>query len=155
MDIISCSITTGLWTARSRSGYIGITCSFINSNFDICEVILAIQYVPYPHTGNNICKVLRNIISNWNLTGKVFTMTTDNDFNMVKAEKLMNELTRLPYTAHTLQLVVRKGLIPADVLIARAKRLINFFTSPKQTEKLLEIQKNTNHLNNNEVIYCS
>jgi len=41
-DIISCSITTDLWTARSRSGYIGVTCSFINNNFDICEAILAI-----------------------------------------------------------------------------------------------------------------
>lgn len=151
-DIISCSITTDLWTARSRSGYIGVTCSFIDSNFGICEAILAVQYVPYPHTGDNICKVLRDIISNWNLTGKVFTMTTDNGSNMVKAGNLMNELTRLPCTAHTLQLVVGKGLVPAEVLIARAKRLINFFTTPKQTEKLLEIQKSTNHINNNEVI---
>ncbi len=150
-DIISCSITTDLWTARSRSGYIGVTCSFIDNNFDICEAILAVQYVPYPHTSENICKVLRDIISNWNLTGKVFTMTTDNGSNMVKAGKLMNELIRLPCTAHTLQLVVGKGLIPAEVLIARAKRLINFFTSPKQTEKLLDIQKNTNYINNNEV----
>ncbi len=79
-------------------------------------------------------------------------MTTDNGFNMVKAGKLMNELTRLPCTAHTLQLVVRKGLIPAEVLIVRAKRLINFFTTSKQTEKLLEIQKSTNYINNDEVI---
>ena len=151
-SMISCSITTDLWTARSRSGYIGVTCSFIDNNFDICEAILAVQYVPYPHTGNNICKVLRDIISNWNLTGKVFTMTTDNGSNMVKAGKLMDELTRLPCTAHTLQLVVGKGLMPAGVLIARAKRLINFFTTPKQTEKLLEIQKNTKYNNNDEVI---
>src|SRR3954464_4769570 len=154
-EIISCSITTDLWTARSRNGYIGVTCSFIDTNFEICEAILAVQYVPYPHTGDNICQVLRDIISNWNLTGKVFTMTTDNGSNMVKAGKLMNELIRLSCTAHTLQLVVGKRLMPADVLIVQAKRLINFFTSPKQTEKLLEIQKNTNHLNNNEVIYCS
>jgi hypothetical protein len=47
---------------------------------------------------------------------------------------------------------VEKGLIPAEVLIARAKRLINFFTTPKQMEKLLEIQKSTSHINNDEVI---
>ncbi|CAB5383759.1 unnamed protein product [Rhizophagus irregularis] len=57
-EIISCSITTDLWTARSRSGYIGVTCSFVNNNFDICEAILAVQYVPYPHTGDNICENL-------------------------------------------------------------------------------------------------
>lgn len=105
--------------------------------------------MPYPHTGDNICNVLRDIISNWNLTGKVLSMTTDNGSNMVRAGKLMGELTRLPCAAHTLQLVVGKGLLPAEVLIARAKRLINFFTTPKQTEKLLEIQKST-HCSNNE-----
>ena len=47
-DVISCSIITDLWTARSRSGYIGVTCSFIDNNFNICEAILAVQYVPYP-----------------------------------------------------------------------------------------------------------
>jgi hypothetical protein len=36
---------------------------------------------------------------------------------------------------------VGKGLLPAETLVARAKRLINFFTIPKQTERLIEIQK--------------
>jgi hypothetical protein len=149
-NILSCSITTDLWTARSRFGYIGVTCSFIDNDFKFCEAILSIKYVPYPHTGDNICKVIREIISNWNLNGKVLTMTTDNGSNMTRAGKLMSELTRLPCAAHTLQLVVGKGLLPAEVLIARAKRLINFFTTPKQTERLLEIQKST-HCSNNEV----
>src|SRR5436189_33702 len=48
---------------------------------------------------------------------------------------------RLSCTAHTIQLVVGKGLLAAEVLIARAKRLINFFTSPKQNERLLDAQK--------------
>ncbi|GES79945.1 zinc finger BED domain-containing protein 1-like [Rhizophagus clarus] len=43
---------------------------------------------------------------------------------------------------HTLQLVVGKGLLPVELLIARTKRLINFFTSLKQIERLLNVQKN-------------
>lgn len=46
-------------------------------------------------------------------------------------------------TAHTIQLVVEKGLLAAEILIARAKRLINFFTSPKQNERLIDAQKNS------------
>lgn len=92
-EIISCSLTTDLWTAKSRNGYIGVTCSFIDNDFKLCEAILAIQYIPYPHTGYNICNVLHEIISNWNLTGKVFTLTTDNGSNMVKAGRLMTGLT--------------------------------------------------------------
>ena len=145
--IISCSITTDLWTARSRNGYISVTYSFIDSDFNLCEAILVVKYIPYPHTSDNICSVLRKIISDWNLTGKVFTMTTNNGSNMVQARRLMNEVIRLPCTAHTLQLVVGKGLLSAETLIARAKRLTNFFSTPKQTEKLMEIQE-TCHTNN-------
>ena len=44
-------------------------------------------------------------------------------------------------------------LLPAKVLIVRVKRLINFFMMPKQTERLLDIQKNIHHSNNEESIY--
>ncbi len=67
----------------------------------------------------------------------------------------MNKIIHLSCTAHTLQLVIGKGLLSAKVLVARAKRLINFFTTPKQTEKLLEIQKNTCHVKNKVInILC-
>jgi len=58
-------------------------CSFIDNDFNLSKVILAIQYVPYPYTSNNICKILCEIISNWNLVDKIFTIITDNRSNMV------------------------------------------------------------------------
>jgi hypothetical protein len=44
---------------------------------------------------------------------------------------------------HTIQLVVGKELLTAEILVAQAKRLINFFTSPKQNERLIDAQKNS------------
>src|SRR6266498_1129170 len=142
--VTSCSLTLDLWTSRSRAGYLGVTCSFVNAQFELHEAILAIQYLKYPHTSETIVECLNQIIHEWNLDGKVFTITTDNRSNMVKVGKLLknyNNITRFPCTAHTLQLVVGKGLLPAERLVARAKRLINFFTTPKQTERLVEVQK--------------
>ncbi len=101
--------------------------------------------MPYPHTGETIAEEIQNILNEWNLVNKVFTITTDNG-NMVKSARLIPGLTTILCTAHTLQLVVRKGLLPAEVLIARAKWLMLFLTSPKQTEKLIEIQKNMNRI---------
>jgi hypothetical protein len=60
--------------------------------------------------------------------------------------QLMEDIIRLPCTAHTLQLVVGKGLMLAEALVARAKRLMLFFTSPKQMDKLIKIQKKEWHL---------
>jgi len=133
--ITSCSLTLDLWTARSRAGYLGVTCSFVNKEFKLCEATLAIEYLKYPHTSKNIVNCLNQIIENWDLNGKIFTITTDNGSNMVKAGKLLqdsNDITRFPCVAHTLQLVVGKGLIPAERLVAQAKRLINFSPRPNK-----------------------
>ncbi|CAB5208340.1 unnamed protein product [Rhizophagus irregularis] len=136
--------TDDLWTSRSQAGYLGVTCSFVNNQFELHETILSIKYLKYQHTSDIIVDCLTQIIQEWNLNGKVFIITTDNGSNVVKAGKILkdhNNITRIPCTTHTLQLVVGKGLFPAERLVARAKRLISFFTTPKQTERLIEAQK--------------
>ncbi|PKB92056.1 hypothetical protein RhiirA5_446232, partial [Rhizophagus irregularis] len=64
---------------------------------------------------------------------------------MKKAIKEMNNITSnikwQPCTAHTLQLVVGKGLNSVKLLVLRAKKLIDFFLRPKQSQRLEEIQK--------------
>ena len=82
---------------------------------------------------------------------KFICITTDNGSNMVAASKLLPNTFRIPCAAHTLNLVVNKGLMPVEILIARAKRLINFFMSPKQNERLKAIQ--IHQLNGTEVLY--
>jgi hypothetical protein len=53
----------------------------------------------------------------------------------------MKDVKWIGCVAHTLHLVIGKGLMPAQILILRIKRLINFFMRPKQSERLEEIQK--------------
>ncbi len=48
--VTSCSLTLDLWTSRSRASYLGITCSFVNIQFELCEATLAIEYLKYSHT---------------------------------------------------------------------------------------------------------
>ena len=137
----SVSLTCDLWTSRSKQGFLGVTCHFITPDFEMREITLAIQYMPYPHTGDAIQQALEKIIFEWELQDKVFFCTTDNASNMKKCLNQITWLQRLSCTAHTIQLVVGKGMLNAEILIARAKRLINFFTLPKQNERLLNAQK--------------
>jgi hypothetical protein len=132
----------------------------VDIQFELREAILAIKYLKYSHTSDNIVECLNQIIHEWNLDGKVFTITTDNGSNMVKAGKLLennNNIMCFPCAVHTLQLVIGKGLLPAERLVARAKRLINFFTTPKQTERLVNIQKSmkNNQHEGNKIIYSA
>ena len=49
-----CSLTADLWTSRSNAGFLGVTCSWLDQNFNLHEVTLAIQEIKYPHTGIQI-----------------------------------------------------------------------------------------------------
>lgn len=87
--VASCSLTLDLWTSRSQDGYLGVTCSFVNIQFELHETILSIKYLKYPHTSNIIVDCLTQIIQEWNLNENVFTITTDNGSNVVKAGKYL------------------------------------------------------------------
>ena len=134
-----------MWTAKNRQGFLGVTCFFLDKSFIIHEVILTIEYLRYPHTAQNISDALLVILDEWDLKEKVHTITTNNGANMKKAIKDMNSAASnikwQPCAAHTLQLVVGKGLNLVKILVLRAKRLIDFFLRPKQSERLENIQK--------------
>jgi hypothetical protein len=142
IETTSVSLTMDLWTARNRQGYLGVTCSYFDQSFKLREFTLDITYVRYPHTAVHIKDTLENILNEWNIREKVFTITTDNASNMKKCVNDMEEVNHLGCSAHTLQLVVGKGMKPAEILIGRAKQLIDFFMRPKQSERLEDAQKN-------------
>ena len=60
---------------------------------------------------------------------------------MKKAVLNMADINWHGCSLYTLQLIVDKVMKLYETLIARAKRLINFFLHPKQSERLEEVQK--------------
>ena len=139
------SFTTDLWTSRAKQGYIGVTASFMDSDFKIYDILLELKYLPYSHTAEHIRDAIQTVMRNWNLQEKVIAITTDNDSNMVKAISYFNNITCILYTIHTLQLVIGKDLTPILIFVARAKRLIRFFMYPKQMERLKAVQITLNY----------
>lgn len=133
------SLTMDLWTAGSREGYLGVTAAWIDDRFQMNDAVLAFSHIAYPHTGETIATRINEICKFWKIEDKVFSITTDNASNMgVACRKL--QVSQVQCCAHTLNLIVQKGLLPAEHLVARMKRLITFFTSPKQGERLASVQ---------------
>jgi hypothetical protein len=141
------SLTTDLWSSRAKHGYIGITAAWITPNFKVKDVMLEIKYAPSPHTANLVAELLYDCISSWDLNGRVTAIITDNGSNMKAAFPILTQkdqcetIQRLPCVAHTLQLAIGKGLAPVEILAARTKRIINFFSTQKQIERLEEVQR--------------
>lgn len=149
-EAVSVALTADLWTGRNRKGFLGITCSYVDPDFILKEVTLAIEYVRYPHTAEHIAECFENILMQWKIRHITTTITTDNGANMKKSVKLLNGINWMGCFAHTLQLVIGKGLYIVKTLILRVKRLIDFFMTPKQSERLEKIQKDHPSLASNE-----
>lgn len=132
----SVSLTCDLWTSRYKQEFLTVTCNFITAQFEMKEITLAIRYISYPHTADQ--KFLEDIICEWKLRDMVFFCSTDNGFNM---KKCLNQIGYLDYHVHTIQLVVGKGLLPAEILIARAKRVIDFFQHQNKVNAFRKFNK--------------
>ncbi|GBC41300.2 zinc finger BED domain-containing protein 1-like [Rhizophagus irregularis DAOM 181602=DAOM 197198] len=141
------SLTIDLWSSKAKHGYLGVTATWITSNFEIKDTMLENKYVSSPHTSEIIANELHQCIETWNLENHVTSITTDNGSNMVAIFPFLNQkngcenIQRLPYTVHTLQLAIGKGLASVEILVARARRLINFFQYQKQVERLEQVQR--------------
>jgi zinc finger BED domain-containing protein 1 (E3 SUMO-protein ligase ZBED1) len=134
-------ITTDLWTSHAKQGYIGITCHWLNDKMELCDILLCVEPIKYPHTGDNIRNTIISKLESLGLSGKVNAAVTDNGSNMVKAIREWVGVERIPCSAHTLQLCVAKGLQNATPYLRRCKKLNKFFNSPKQNERLEAAQR--------------
>ena len=131
-SVTSVHLTTDLWTAKSRHGYLGVTATWLSTDFKFREVLLSCEHLPYPHTGEVISEELFRIICEWHLETTVFSIATDNGANMVKGIRLLNKdfinsVNRQPCAAHTLQLSVQEGLKQCKAIHRRVKSLQTFF----------------------------
>ncbi|CAG8833608.1 22781_t:CDS:1, partial [Cetraspora pellucida] len=87
----------------------------------------------------SIHQFLLNKCTEFNLEGKIVCAVTDNGTNIIKAMQLWN-VVRLPYAAHTLQLTVNFALQKIHPQTKKIKKLVNFFSSSKQQERLEKAQ---------------
>ena len=56
--MITVHLTTDLWTAKSRHGYLGITMTWLTSDFEFKEALLICNHLPHPHTDEVISNEL-------------------------------------------------------------------------------------------------
>ncbi|CAG8842974.1 37173_t:CDS:2, partial [Gigaspora margarita] len=93
-----------------------------------------------PTCTDAIAKYIEDVLEYWDLKTKVFLITSDSRTNMKSACNKLG-IKWVPCSAHILNLIVQKGLLPAKKLITQMNCLITFFTTPKQSERLEVVQE--------------
>ncbi|EXX72183.1 hypothetical protein RirG_071780 [Rhizophagus irregularis DAOM 197198w] len=92
-------LTTDLWSSCSKHGYLGLTATWINKDFEIMDVLLEISYFPTPHTAQAITEVIKKDIQKWEIESQVISITADNEANIVAAIRDLEPIKRLSCAA--------------------------------------------------------
>ncbi|CAB5127925.1 unnamed protein product [Rhizophagus irregularis] len=74
----SASLTTDLWIAKSKHGYIGVTLHWLSEDFQVYDCLLCMERMQYPHTGTNIVSFLKKKVAEFGLEGKITCVVTCN-----------------------------------------------------------------------------
>lgn len=78
------------------------------------------------HTAENLYSFLEESLSKWDLKDKLGAIVTDNAKNISDAEK-KGEWNHIACFAHSLNLVVQKGLSEIEEIQTKVKSVVEFF----------------------------
>lgn len=125
------ALTTDSWTSRATQSYITITAEVINEKWERKSFVLQTRELSESHTGVNIAHVLRNALSEWELTRPQTTIAcvTDNASNMDIAVRESGLHPHIKCLAHVVNLASKRGLAVSRVarLLGRVRRITTFF----------------------------
>ena len=104
------SCTTDAWSSVTTDPYLSLTAHFFTPNWQLRTYCLRTIYLPSSHTGDNIAKMIRTILSEYNLQlANVTSFTTDNGSNMKVAIRNLGVI-RVPCFGHILHNAINNAV---------------------------------------------
>ncbi|BAT76315.1 hypothetical protein LR48_Vigan01g255600 [Vigna angularis] len=70
-------LTLDVWTSSQSVGYVFITGHFVDSDWKLQRRVLNVVMEPYPNSDSALSHAISVCISDWNLEGRVFSITCD------------------------------------------------------------------------------
>jgi hypothetical protein len=132
-------LTSDLWTSLTTDGYMCLTAHFIDKNWVLTKRVLNFSFMPPPHNDISLCEKMYNLLEDWGIETKVFTITLDNaSSNDVCVGLLRNQLTikkallcegeffHIRCCAHILNLIVQNGLKEIDSALQKIRDSVKY-----------------------------
>ncbi|KAK4385849.1 putative AC transposase [Sesamum angolense] len=152
LDGLGCkvSLTTDIWTSdHSHVAYCCLTAHFVDDSWELQKKNLAFRKMSYPHDGETLFSFMKEMILEWNLDKKLFSIVVDNATNNdVMIRKVKDwilydllvardvDLLHVRCSAHILNLIVQDGLNEIRGLIDKIRETVRYLNkSPAATQK--------------------
>ncbi|XP_059436041.1 zinc finger BED domain-containing protein RICESLEEPER 2-like [Corylus avellana] len=132
-------LTSDLWTSLATNGYICLTAHFINKDWVLTKRVLNFSFMPPPHNGISLSDVIYNLLQEWGIENKIFSITLDNassndscvgflkeKLNMKKALPCDGDFFHMRCCAHILNLIVQDGLKEINDAIQKVRDSVKY-----------------------------
>jgi hypothetical protein len=75
------SIAVDCWKSPNDIYFLGVTCYYVTETWEYREALLGFKPITGPHTGRNLAEVVEAVLERYNLTCRLFAVTSDNASN--------------------------------------------------------------------------
>ena len=130
------TLTTDAWTSIATEAYLGVTCHYINDNWEMVSFVLCTKPLEDRHTAENIARWIEEVAEkfDFSLLDDVLAIVHDNAANVVKALRILEErqgVASLRCAGHTIQLIVNHALKEPRInkALGAARSLAGYFHS--------------------------
>ncbi|KAD1228673.1 hypothetical protein E3N88_43121 [Mikania micrantha] len=86
-------LTLDIWNSHHTTGYIFVTGQFIDSDWKIHKKLLNVVMEPYPESDSAFSHAVSACLSDWNLEGKVFSLTINQSLSEIGLNSLRGLLS--------------------------------------------------------------
>ncbi|KAG4962800.1 hypothetical protein JHK82_039486 [Glycine max] len=124
---------------KLHEGYICLTTHFVDNNWKLNSKILAFCKLEPPHTSKDLANKVFEVLTEWEIDRKIFSITLDNASANDRMQELLGEQLRLQNSllcdgeflhvrccAHVLNLIVQDGLKVAEVALQKIRDNIKY-----------------------------
>ncbi|KAM3850482.1 E3 SUMO-protein ligase ZBED1-like [Diretmus argenteus] len=151
----SLSLTADVWTSRATEAYLGVSCHFLDEDWQMKSFNLATMPLEERHTGANIMIWMEEVIAKFDISpAKIKAVVHDSGSNMVAAMRQLKEKhgwASIRCAGHTLQLIVNTALKEPTIsrALGAARHLVEHFkrselasTKLKMKQEQMEVVQN-------------
>lgn len=143
------ALTTDAWTSIATEAYLGVTCHFINEDWELTSYNLTTMPLEDRHTAENIATWVEKAAEKFEISmDNVTVVVHDNAANVVAALRILEEkhgISSVRCAGRTLQLVVNHALRDPQIskTLRAAKCLVEHFKSVAAQEMTSRWERET------------
>ncbi|GAU19720.1 hypothetical protein TSUD_78450 [Trifolium subterraneum] len=141
------SLSFDLWTSCTTETYICLTAHFVDANWKLNSKVLNF-YLVYAPTGGEMCERILELLNDWGIEKKIFSLTLDDSFEKVNLQEqlktqlgLQNGLLcdgkffHVHCFARVFKLIVEEGLKLVSDAVYKIRESIWFVRDEKNTRE--------------------